>query len=110
MERICGRHAVLPPRNPDLSIPHVVQREQPCFAPSQSVPVDEIEEQKVARFPLRNRAEEAFNLLSREVLDRFLLAVSFTRHSVMSLRTGSDSDAFPHLRSVGRGAEEGDAS
>jgi hypothetical protein len=39
-----------------------------------------------------------------------LLAASFTRHSVTSLRTGSDSDTFPHLRSVGRNAEEENAS
>ncbi|HXH93699.1 MAG TPA: hypothetical protein VNN25_19110 [Thermoanaerobaculia bacterium] len=110
MERIRGRCAVLPARNPDLPILHVVELEQPCFAPSQPVPVDEIEEQEVACLSLRNRVEEALNLLSREVLDRFLLAASFIRHSVMSLRTGSDSDTFPHLRSVGRQAEEEDAS
>lgn len=74
------------------------------------MPVDEIEEQEITRFLLWNAAKEALDFSPLEILDRFLIVMLALRHAVLFLRTAGDSNAFPHLRSVGRKAEEGDPS
>ena len=84
---------MFPPRNPDLAASYIVEGEKRRLAPPQAVTVDKVEEKDVTDISLRNRAEEAFDLLFGEVLDRLLLAVP-SGHSMTS-RTASDSDAFP---------------
>jgi hypothetical protein len=73
-----------------------------CFAAAQAVAVDEIEEQEITGSSLGNAAEEPLDFCPRQVLDRFLIAALALRHSVLSLRTAGDSNAFPQRRSLGK--------
>jgi len=118
MKRVGGGDAVLSPSDPDFATADVVEGKEPGLAPAQPIPIDDVEEEKIAGSVRRDAPEEPLDLLFREVLDRLLIAPSSALHSTVVLRTGGDSDAFPHLRSmarthlrsVGRKAEDEDAS
>jgi hypothetical protein len=98
MERVRAHEAVLSARDPDLAVSHVIELEESGFAPTQAVPVDEIEEQKIARARLWNPAEETLDFFPREVLDCFFISALMVRHSAPVLRTAGDINAFPHCR------------
>src|ERR1051325_63669 len=105
MERVRADEPVLPARDPDLVVSHVINLEQAGLAATQAMPVDEIEEQQIARARTRNPAAEALDFFPREVLDRFFISALIVRHSALFLRTAGDSNAFPHKRLSGTAEE-----
>jgi hypothetical protein len=74
------------------------------FLTPESVPVDEVEEEQIAR--VFDLIEETFDLLFRVVLDGLLIPPSKS-HRARVLRTKSDSNVFSHKRLLGKDEEEG---
>jgi hypothetical protein len=103
VKRVCPGNASLDSRDPDLSILDVFEFELRSFAAPEAVPIDEIEEQPVAKIRDWNRSEKALDLLPREVREGLLSRASILRHFV----TAGDSNAFSHKRLLGKGEEEG---
>ena len=80
--------------NPDLPVAQVIKGEPCSFGSAETVPVGQIEQEHVSDAVLRDRSEEAFNLVLRKVFDRLLVTVPTSRITSW-FHTNVDSDVFP---------------
>jgi hypothetical protein len=92
VEWVSTRYAALEPRNPNLAAPNVIEREQARPSMTESMAVDEIEEEAIAEVALWDRTEESLWFLTCEVSDGTLSSAAFVLHPV----TVGDSDSFTH--------------